>query len=66
MYNAVAYPELVLRRVSERRKCKWLVMVGVSINVVKPLINKIMARGGGFPGNQKKNLDTPLIMWAEL
>ena len=48
----MAYPELVSRGVSERRKCKWLVRVGAS-NGVTPLIKKIMAGGGvsGQPEN---------------
>ena len=46
----VAYPELVSRGVSKSRKFKWLVKVGAC----KPSnLNKIMAGGGGFPGNQK-------------
>ena len=59
---SVAYPELVLRGVSERRKCKWPVRVGAS-NGVTPLIKTNHGRGGGgFPGNQKTTLDTPLII----
>ena len=46
---SVAYPELVSRGVSERRKCKWLVMVGAS-NGVTPLIKKNHGRGGGGSG----------------
>ena len=41
-----------LKGVSERRKCKWLVMVGAS-NGVNPDLKKNHGRGGGFPGNQK-------------
>ena len=43
----MAYPELVSRGVSERRKCNWLVRVGAS-NGVTPMIKKIMVGGGGF------------------
>ena len=57
--GAVAYPELVSRGVSKTRKCKWQVKVGAS-NGVTPLIKQNHGRRGGFPGNQKKNLDTPL------
>ena len=32
----VAYPELVSRGVSKRRKCKWLVKVGASNSVNPP------------------------------
>ena len=55
----MAYPELVSRGVSERRKCRWLVRVGAS-NGVTPDLKKNHGRGGGFPGNQKTPLDTPL------
>ena len=47
----VAYPELVSRGVSERRKCKWLVRIDAS-NGVTPLIKKILA-GGGFRATRK-------------
>ena len=43
---------------SKSRKFKWLVKVGACKDV-NPQIKKIMA-GGGFPGNQKTPLDTPL------
>ena len=48
----MAYPELVSRGVSERRKCKWLVRVSASNGVI-PLIKKIMAARGvsGQPEN---------------
>ena len=64
--QSVAYPELVSRGVSERRKCrpKCLVRVGTSNGVTGPLIKKIMAVGGGFPGNQKTPLDTPMVFPA--
>ena len=55
--KAVAYPELVSRGVSKSRKCKRLVK-GASTGVT-PLIEKNHGRGG-FPGNQKTTLDTPL------
>ena len=55
----MAYPELVWRGVSERRKCKWPVRVGAS-NGDTTLIKKIMVGEGGFPGNQKTPLNTPL------
>ena len=50
--HTVAYPELVSRGVSERRKCKRLVKVGAS-NGVTPLIKKNYGRGGvsGQPEN---------------
>ena len=38
--DPVAYPELVSRGVSERRKCKWLVRVGASITVSPPDLKK--------------------------
>ena len=58
----MAYPEVVSGGVSKSRKCKWLVKVGVSKGVT-PCLRKIMALGGGgFPGNQKTHLDTPLIL----
>ena len=64
VYVSVAYPELVSRGVSKSRKFKWLVKVGACKDV-NPLIKKNHGRGGGgFPGNQKKNLDTPLCMSA--
>ena len=62
----MAYPELASRGVSERRKCKWLVRVGgalgsVPVTVTPTMILKNHGRGGGgFPGNQKTPLDTPL------
>ena len=61
-HSTVAYPELVSRGVSKSRKCKWLVKVCAS-NGVTPLIKKYHGRGGGggFPGNQKTPLDTPLF-----
>ena len=49
-----------LKGVSERRKCKWPVIVGAS-NGVTPLIKTNHGRGGGVPGNQKTPLDTPLL-----
>ena len=55
----VAYPELVSRGVSERRKCKWLVRV-VASNGVTLLIKKIMVGGGGVSGQPENPLDTPL------
>ena len=57
----VAYPELVSRGVSKSRKFKWLVKVGACKDV-NPLIKKKSwsGGGGGFPGNQKTPLDTPL------
>ena len=59
---SVAYPELVSRGVSKSRKCKWLVKVGACKDV-NPLIKKNHGRGGGgFPGNQKTPLDTPLFI----
>ena len=57
--SPVAYPELVSRGVSERRKCKWLVRVGAS-NGVTPLIKKNHGRGGGVCGQPENPLDTPL------
>ena len=62
--GSVAYPELVSRGVSERRKCKWLVRVGASITVSPPDLKKNHSRGG-FPGNQKTPLDTPLGLTLE-
>ena len=55
--SSVAYPELVSRGVSERRKCrpKCLVRVGTSNGVTGPLIKKIMAVGGGVSGQPEKN-----------
>ena len=49
----MAYPELVSRGVSERRKCMWLVRVGASKGVTPCLIKKIMDGGGvsGQPEN---------------
>ena len=58
-YGPVAYPGLVSRGVSKNLKCKWLVKVDAS-NSVTPLNKKNHGRGGGFPGNQKTPLDTPL------
>ena len=55
----VAYPELVSRGVSKSRKFQWLVKVGACKDV-NLLIKKNHGRGGGFPGNQKTPLDTPL------
>ena len=55
----MAYPELVSRGVSKSHKFKWLVKVGASKGVIRVDLKKIMA-GGGFPGNKKKPLDTPL------
>ena len=48
----MAYPELVSKGVSERRKCKRLVKVGASKGVT-PLIKKNYGRGGvsGQPEN---------------
>ena len=56
--HTVAYPELVSRGVSKSRKFKWLVKVGACKDV-NPPIKKNHGRGG-FPGNQKTPLDTPL------
>ena len=56
--RVVAYPELVSRGVSKSRKFKWLVKVGACKDV-NPLIKK-KSWPGGFPGNQKTPLDTPL------
>ena len=56
----MAYPELVSRGVSKSHKFKWLVKVGASKGVIRVDLKKIMAGGGGFPGHQKKPLDTPL------
>ena len=42
-------------------KFKWLLKVSASKGVIRVDLKKIMV-GGGFPGNQKKNLDTPLII----
>ncbi len=56
----MAYPELVSRGVSKSCKFKWLVKVGACKDV-NPLIKKNHGRGG-FPGNQKTPLDTPLIL----
>ena len=39
---------------------KGLVKVSASYSVIRVDLKKIMAGGGGFPGNQKKTLDTPL------
>ena len=58
---SVAYPELVSRGVSKSRKFKWLVKVGACKDV-NPLIKK-KSWPGGFPGNQKAPLDTPLDVW---
>ena len=48
--------------VSKSHTFKGLVKVGASKGVIRVDLTNIMARGwgGGFPGNQKKNLDTPL------
>ena len=54
----MAYPELVSRGVSKSRKFKWLVKVGACKDV-NPVIKK-KSWPGGFPGNQKTPLDTPL------
>ena len=59
---AVVYPELVSAGVSKTRKFKWLVKVGASIVLTPPDLYNNLGRGGGeggFPGNQKKNLDMP-------
>ena len=56
----MADPELVSRGVSKSRKCMWLVKVGASNCVTPPPLIK-QNHGRGFPGNQKKNLDTQLI-----
>ena len=56
---AVAYPELVSRGVSKSRKFNWLVKIGACKDV-NPLIKK-KSWPGGFPGNQKTPLDTPLV-----
>ena len=48
--NAVAYPALVSRGVSERRKCKWLVRVGASNGVTPHRFKKNHGRGGGVSG----------------
>ena len=50
---AVAYPELVSRGVSERRKCKWLLRVGASNGATRRL-KKIMVGGGGSGQPEKK------------
>ena len=57
--NSVVYPELVPRGVSKSHKSNWLVKVGAG-KAVTPWYKTIMAGGGGFPGNQKTHLDTPL------
>ena len=57
----MAYPELVSRGVSKSRKFKWLVKVGACKDV-NPLIKKKSWPGGGFLGNQKTPLDTPLVI----
>ena len=49
-----------LRGVSKSHKCKGLVKVGASKGVMRVDLNKIMAGGGGVPGNHKTPLDTPL------
>ena len=54
IYNAVAYPELVSRGVSERRTSKWLVSVGAS-NGVTPLIKRKSWPGGGGVSGQPEN-----------
>ena len=56
----MAYPELVLRGVSKSRKFKWLVKVGACKDVNPLIKKKSWPGGGGFPGNQKTPLDTPL------
>ena len=56
----MAYPELVSRGVSKSRKCKWLVKVGACKDVNPLIKKKSWPGGGGFPGNQKTPLDTPL------
>ena len=48
--------------VSKCHKCKWLVKFGDS-KCLTPWFKKIRA-GGGFPGNQKTPLDTPLALTA--
>ena len=58
--SPVAYPELVSGGVSKSHKFKGLVNVGASKGVIRVDLKKIMAGGGGFPGNQKTPLDTPL------
>ena len=54
----MAYPKLVSGGVSKRHKFNGLVKVGASKGVIRVDFNKNMA--GGFPGNQKTPLDTPL------
>ena len=56
----MAYPELVSGGGGfPSHKFKWLVKVGANKGVIRVDLKKIMA-GGGFPGNQKTPLDTPL------
>ena len=50
-----------LRGVSKSHKFKGLVKVGASKGVIRVDLKKIMVGGGGFPGNQKTPLDTPLV-----
>ena len=60
---SVAYPELVSGGVSKSHKFKGLVKVSASKGVIRVDLKKIMT--GGFPGNQKTPLDTPLVFLTE-
>ena len=56
----MAYPELVSGGGFPSHKFKGLVKVSASNSVIRVDLKKIMAGGGGFPGNQKTPLDAPL------
>ena len=56
----VAYPELVSGGFPSH-KFKWLAKVGASKCVIRVDLKKKSWPGGGFPGNQKTPLDTPLL-----
>ena len=56
--NGSGVSRVGLRVVSKSHKFKWLVKVGASKGVIRVYLNKSWP--GGFPGNQKPPLDTPL------
>ena len=56
----VAYPELVSGGVSKSHKFNGLVKVGAGKGVIRVDLKKKHGGGGGFLGNQKTPLDTPL------
>ena len=56
----MAYPELVSWGVSKSHIFKGLVKIGACKGVIRVDLKKNHAKGGGFPGNQKTPLDTPL------